>query len=287
MRALRLSGGPNPARAEREPIECSAMQDLLERLDRHRIIDLAQPYYVGMPHHPNHPPFLYGLSKAHGESSFKGVSAAAESIALGGHVGTHIDALCHFSLRGKLFGGADAVGCQSYGGGLSRHHVDTIEPIFRRGVLLDVARSEGLDVLPEDFVVDPECLERASERAGVAAGAGDVVLVRTGWGRFWGDAGRFINNMRCPGVNREAAAWLSARGVFAAGSDTIAFEFLPAPTMPVHVHLLVESGVHIIEALDLEGLASEGVHEFAFVASPLRIRGATGSPIRPVALAAP
>ena len=116
------------------------MRDLLQRFEDCRTIDLAQPYYVGMPHHPNHPPFLYGLSKAHGESSREGVSAAAESIALGGHVGTHIDALCHFSLRGKLFGGADAIGCQSYGSGLSQHHVDTIEPTFRRAVLLDVAR---------------------------------------------------------------------------------------------------------------------------------------------------
>lgn len=263
------------------------MRDLLRQIGDCRTFDLAQPYYVGMPHHPNHPPFLYGLSKAHGESSVEGVSAAAESIALGGHVGTHIDALCHFSLRGKLFGGLDAIGCQSYSAGLSAHHVDTIEPIFRRGILLDVARSQGLDVLPESFVVDAECLERAAEEAGVHVAAGDIALVRTGWARYWADAGRFINNMRCPGVNREAAAWMSARGVFAGGSDTIAFEFLPAPTMPVHVHLLVESGIHIIEALDLEALSQQRVHEFAFVASPLRIQGGTGSPIRPVALAMP
>ncbi len=261
------------------------MRDLLQRLHGCRTIDLAQPYYVGMPHHPNHPPYLYGLSKAHGESSREGVSAAAESIALGGHVGTHIDALCHFSLRGKLFGGADAIGCQSYASGLSLHHVDTIEPIFRRGILLDVARCEGFDVLPEDFAVDADCLYRAEKRAGIQAGAGDVALVRTGWGRYWGDAARFLNNMRCPGVNREAAEWLSDKQVFAGGSDTIAFEFLPAPTMPVHIHLLVKSGIHIIEALDLETLSDEGVHEFVFAASPLRIRGGTGSPIRPVALA--
>lgn len=263
------------------------MKDLLQRLHECRTIDLAQPYYVGMPHHPNHPPYLYGLSKAHGESSHKGVSAAAESIALGGHVGTHIDALCHFSLRGKLFGGIDAIACQSYGSGLSRHHVDTIGPIFRRGVLLDVARCSGHEVLPENFVVDAECLEQAARQSQVEVQAGDVVLVRTGWARYWTEAARFINNMRCPGVNREAAEWLSSKGVFAGGSDTIAFEIVPAPTMPVHVHLLVEAGIHIIEVLNLESLSMEGLHEFTFVASPLRIQGGTGSPIRPVALAMP
>ena len=270
----------------REQVECTAMQELLRQLAESRTIDLAQPYYVGMPHHPNHPPFLYGLSKAHGDNFAGEVSAAAESIALGGHVGTHIDALCHFSLRGKLFGGADAVASQSYAAGLSKYHADTISPIFRRGILLDPAAAEGVDVLPHDFVVDGDCLEKSLDRAEVEIRAGDIVVVRTGWARYWHQPGRFVNNLRCPGVNREAAEWLSAQGVFATGSDTIAFEFVPAPTMPVHIHLLVESGVHIIEALNLETLASEGVREFVFVAAPLRIQGGTGSPIRPVALVA-
>ncbi len=260
------------------------MQELLQCLDQARTIDLAQPYYVGMPHHPNHPPYLYGLSKAHGDHGFGGVSAAADSIALGGHVGTHIDALCHFSLRGKLFGGVDALACQSYGSGLARHHVDTIGPIFRRGVLLDIAGWEGVEALPPDFVIDAAHLECAADRHGVTPGPGDIVLIRTGWARYWHDAGRFINNLRCPGVNREAAEWMSSRKVFAGGSDTVAFEAVPAPAMPVHIHFLVESGIHIIEALNLEELAAEGLGEFVFVASPLRIQGGTGSPIRPVAI---
>lgn len=261
------------------------MRDFLELLGRARTIDLAQPYYVGMPHHPSHPPFLYGLSKAHGDTTVDGVSAAGDAMVLGGHVGTHIDALCHFSFRGRLFGGADALGAQSPTEGLALHHVDHIAPIFRRCVLLDIAATLGGGPLPEDFVVDAARLERAARSARVEIEPGDVVLVRTGWARYWDDSRSFVNGLRCPGVNREGAVWLSRKGVFAAGSDTIAFEFLPAPTMPVHVHLLVESGIHIIECLNLEQLAAEGVHESVFVAAPLRIPGATGSPIRPVALA--
>lgn len=89
------------------------MRELPQRVQAARTIDLAQPYYVGMPHHPSHPPYVFGLSKAHGENAIGAGSAAAESMALGGHVGTHIDALCHFALRGKLHDGIDAVGCQS------------------------------------------------------------------------------------------------------------------------------------------------------------------------------
>src|SRR5215472_3927484 len=84
---------------------------------------------------------------------------------------------------------------------------------------------------------------------------------------------------------RSAVRWISGKGVFAAGSDTVAFEFVPAPTMPVHVHLLVENGIHIIECLNLEQLAADRVYEFVFTAAPLKIRGGTGAPIRPLALA--
>jgi kynurenine formamidase len=72
--------------------------------------------------------------------------------------------------------------------------------------------------------------------------------------------------------------------VFAAGSDTVALELLPNPAMPVHVHLLVESGIHIIEVLNLEELAHDRVYTFVFVAAPLKIRGGTGAPIRPLAI---
>jgi kynurenine formamidase len=90
--------------------------------------------------------------------------------------------------------------------------------------------------------------------------------------------------MHNPGPGEAAARWLSSRKIFAAASDTINFEMVPSRTMPVHVHLLVERGIHIIECLNLEKLAADRVFEFVFVASPLKIRGATGSPIRPFAL---
>ena len=70
-----------------------------------QVYDLAQPYFVGMPHFPTHPPFLFGLTKKHGDQvTAGGVSSSADSIAFGGHVGTHIDALSHFSCNGKLHG---------------------------------------------------------------------------------------------------------------------------------------------------------------------------------------
>ena len=265
------------------------MTDLFERLRRSKVYDLAQPYYVGMPHFPTHPPFLFGLTKKHGDMmSENGTSSCADALALGSHVGTHIDALCHFSSNGRLHGGVEAKTVQSDGGGVEQHSVDTIHPIVRRGVLLDIAAECHSEALPPDFTITPEHLESAARAENVAIQDGDVVLLRTGWARFWNDAARYITgghgmNATGPGPEVDGARWLSKHKVFAAGSDTVAFERVPG-AMPVHVHLLVESGIHIIEALNLEELARDGVYEFVFVAAPLKIRGGTGSPIRPLAL---
>jgi kynurenine formamidase len=261
----------------------SALSELLARIERCRTIDLAQPYFTGMPHYPLHAPYLYSLSKKHGEFvNPGGASSAAEAIALSTHTGTHIDALCHYSSNGKLHGGDETGAIQTYANGIERHSVDTIQPIFRRGVLLDIARLQGTDVLPVDFVITPEHLDRASKDLPIQPG--DVVLLRTGWSGYWSAPGRFISEVHSPGPGLEGARWLSERKIFAAGSETAPFEFVPNPTMSVHVHLLVEKGIHIIECLNLEELAASGAREFLFVATPLKIRGGTASPIRPIAL---
>jgi len=261
------------------------MPSLIDLLSSARVYDLAQPYFLGMPHHPSHPPFLFSLIKKHGEYvGPAGNSSAADSLAMGSHVGTHIDALCHFSCGGKLHGGDEVAGLQSYGGGLGKHSIDTVPPILRRGVLLDIAAAAGLEVLPADFEITPAQLEAAARAAALEIRAGDVVLLRTGWARYFRDPAEFISQVHGPGPRLGGAQWLSARGIYAAGSDTVAFEKVPDPAMPVHVHLLVERGIHIIECLNLEELASAALKEFLFVALPLKLEGATGSPIRPIAV---
>lgn len=267
------------------------MMKLLDSIRQSKVYDLAQPYFTGMPHYPTHPPFLFGLTKKHGDMVAEGgVSSAADAIALGSHVGTHIDALCHFSCGGKLHGGMEASVVQSDAGGIREHSVDTIAPILRRGVLLDIAAHQRLDALAAAFSITAEHLDAAADAQKVNVQKGDVVLLRTGWARYWSDAGRYITGGQGavptgPGPELEGARWLSKHGIFAAGADTAAFEKVPAASMPVHVHLLVDSGIHIIEALNLEELSRDRIYEFVFVAAPLKIRGGTGSPIRPFALA--
>ncbi len=178
------------------------MEQLLEAIRSCRIYDLAQPYYAGMPHHPNHPPFLFGLNKKHGDYvASNGGSSASEALTLGGHVGTHIDALCHFSCGGKLHGGEEAAGLQSYTSGLERHAVDTIAPIFRRGILLDIAGQSGVEALPADFEITPGHLEAAADAAHVENRAGRCGAVAHGMGPLLG---------RCGALHR-AGSWTGTR----------------------------------------------------------------------------
>jgi len=259
------------------------MTDLASAIGASKVYDLGQPFFVGMPHHPAHPPYLYSLNKLHGEFVLdNGASSSSETVTLGGHVGTHIDALTHFSCDGKMHGGLSLA--QSYGGGVSGDSVDTIAPIIRRGVLFDVARLVGVDTLPRDFTITPGHLESF----GIEPPEGGIALIRTGWANFWNDSKQFLTGghgsvVHGPGPTEPAARWLSARKIFAAGSDTVAFERAPS-LMEVHVHLIVKSGIHIIECLNLEELARDGVKQFTFVALPLKFRGGTGSPIRPIAI---
>jgi kynurenine formamidase len=256
-----------------------------------RVIELGHPLYTGMPSSPNHPGFRMTLERRHGDAVRPdGGSASNEVIVTGGHVGTHVDALAHVSHEGLLHGGIDAAEAQR-GGKHTAHGAETIPPMVTRGVLLDVAAVHGVDTLEGGYGVTAEDLAAAAERAGVEPGRGDVALVRTGWGRLFGDAAAYLGKESgVPGVTVDGARWLAERGVVATGSDTTAYEQIPAGAghrvLPVHRVLLVEHGIHIVEHLALEDAAAAGLGEFLAVFAPLRIVGGTGAPVRPLAVVA-
>lgn len=253
------------------------------------VVELGHPYTTGMPCSPNHPGFRMTLIRRHGDMVRPdGGSASNEIIVTGGHVGTHVDALSHVSHCGKLHGDIDAEEAQR-GGRHSKHGAENIPFMFRRGLLLDIARVRGVDALEAGQAVTEQDLRDAADAAGVTPRRGDIVLIRTGWARHFDDAQRYLGQQDgVPGAEVGAAQWLADAGIVAAGADTTAFEHIPAgkghSVLPVHRILLVENGIHIIEHLNLEAASERGLTEFTFVMAPLRITGGTGSPVRPVAV---
>lgn len=257
-----------------------------------RVHDLGRPLSIGMSQSPNHPPYWHSLPRRHGDMvRADGGSAANDIVTMGTHVGTHIDALAHVSQDGCLYGGASAADAQM-GGRFMEHGVHTIEPMVRRGILLDVPTALGHgECSPGGYEITVADLERTLEAQNTQICEGDVVLVRSGWGRHFENPDPTIYrgaSTGVPGVGEQGASWLADLGVHAAGADTIAFECLRPGAghglLPAHRILLVENGIYIIEAMDLDSLAAARDFEFTFVLAPLPFVGATGSPVRPLAV---
>lgn len=267
----------------------STTQQLIEGARRARTVELGHAHFTGMPCSPNHPGFRMTLIRRHGDMVRPdGGSASNEIIVTGGHVGTHVDALSHVSHDGLLHGGIDAAAAQT-GGSFSAMGAEHTPFLLTRGVLLDVAATKGVEVLPAGYGVTADDLRRSADRAGVEVAKGDVVLIRTGWASNFGDPPTYLGQSAgVPGATVDAAEWLAAAGVVTTGADTTAYEQIQPGAghsiLPVHRVLLVESGIHIIEHLNLEAASEQGLTEFLFVMAPLRIVGGTGSPIRPVAV---
>jgi len=250
-----------------------------------RVYDLGRELSPDIPHHPNHPPFMYSLTKLHGDSvDAFGSSASSDIITMGTHVGTHIDGLAHFAVDGMLHGGQKALDYSTKTGGYSTLGIETLAPIVTHAVVADVPRYLGIDRLPDDHLITVEELQATLEHQRSPIPEGGGLLLRTGWGREWPNV-KHPHDAPGPGIDTIRWAWDAGGRIF--GSDTIPFERHPVDRSPVHRELLIERGAHIFEALDLEPVCAAGAWEFLLVAAPLKIRGATGAPVRPVALVLP
>lgn len=206
---------------------------------------------------------------------------------------TQWDALAHILYRGKMYNGYEAHHVNSTGA--KKNGMENAkDKIVSRGVLLDIPRYKGKQWLQPGEAIYPDDLDGAAAMGKVSVGTGDIVLVRTGqigqvradgsWGEYSGGS--------APGLGVDCAQWICEHEVAGYATDTWGTEVIPNETpdifQPLHMILIVHAGVLVGEIFDLEGLAedcaNDGVYEFLFVAPPLPITGAVGSPINPQAI---
>jgi kynurenine formamidase len=201
------------------------------------------------------------------------------------HLGTHIDTLVHLGYYDRFWNGMNAetqLGSRAWtiGG------ADNYPPLVARGVVLDVAALHGVDRVPDDLVIGPDDLRGAAGRQKLELRRGDIVLIRTGKMQEW-PAPAYCE-LPMPGIDLAAARYLCEEaGAMIVGSDTAALEAFPGDEegyAPVHCYMFATTGTPIMEVVNLEELAGEGLDEFVFVGMPMPLRGATGAPLRPVAL---
>lgn len=229
-----------------------------------------------------------------GVSPDERAAGAAEFIGLiyHGYSVTHIDGLSHIFWDGRMYNGLPAAAVTA-AMGATRHDIRALSGgIVTRGVLLDVAGKTDREWLEPGEAVFPEDLEAAEVREGVRVGEGDVLLLRTGYGRKRHEQGPDdVATVGRPGWHAACLPWFKERGVAAIGAD-VAQEAVPsgypALRMPVHVIGIVGMGLWLVDNCDLEALHDTctglGRYEFQFVLAPLRWLGATGSPANPLAV---
>jgi kynurenine formamidase len=264
---------------------------LADRLRAARVYDLEQPRFAGMPIHPAHRPgYLYALHRRHRDTYRPEAdgprSSASGVLTMMEHTGTHIDALSHQACDLVLCGGVPIAQAETPAG-FRQCGVEEVPPLLGPAVLLDVAgwkRCERLDPLR---AISGDELAACAAAQQVAVERGDVLLVRTGYATLWHDEAAYL---QAAGVAKSGSLWAQERGVIAVGADNMAWD-VPGERDPetgatlfAHVYLLAQKGVYIVENLNLEELARDRCYRFAFVGIPLKFNGATGSPLRPLAL---
>jgi kynurenine formamidase len=265
---------------------------LWDDLGKARIYDLEQPRFHGMPIHPTHRPgYHYALHRRHRDTYQPEVNGprtgASGSMMMMEHSGTHIDALCHQSCGLTLFGGIATQDVETpYG--FKKLGIETVPPLLGRGVLLDVAGWKGQERLPPRHSISVDDMKACAAAQNVELRPGDVLLVRTGYGAIWNQEAQYLD---AAGVGKSGTLWAAENRVVAVGADNMAWD---APddrdpetgaTLFAHVYLLPQKGIYIIENVNLEELARDRCYVFAFIGIPLKFQGATGSPLRPLALA--
>ena len=220
----------------------------------------------------------------------EGMGADYFAISPHGFSTSHIDALCHIFYEGQLFNGYPAETVTAHGATkLGIHQLRS--GIVTRGVLLDIPALRGVDALEPGEPIFPEDLEAAEKKAGLVVQPGDALLVRTGrwaWRRANGpwDAGSLA-----AGLDASCLPWLRGRDVATLGSDCVS-DVLPSRVdgvgMPIHTVAIVAMGVHLLDNLDLDNLATACVEEarweFLLTVAPLVLRRGTASPVNPIAL---
>jgi kynurenine formamidase len=287
-----------------EPVSAiqSSVLSALQVARTGRVYDLDPGRFVGMPLWPGHPPFQLmtyrtpaGI-RAQGDQEWLheshnrvGVHFVSELMITGCHSGAHMDALGHITCGVDDRGHGGVPGSERVGDfGLLDRDASELPAIISRGVLVDMARHLGHERLPKGYAISLDEFDAALDEQGTELRRGDAVLVRTGQMGAWLDPAGW-EATRGSGISLEVAERILECEPSVIGGDNEAVEVMPSVIEdnphPVHMRVLIEAGVHLLENLTLEALGEDRAYEFLFIALPPKIRGATGSFVRPVAIA--
>ncbi|MGH9649834.1 MAG: cyclase family protein, partial [Terriglobales bacterium] len=249
-----------------------------------KVYQLGRPYEMGMPVYGTRS-FALWIPEMRGPLGPNQLTWNEEFVAAQiGQVGTQFDGLGHIGINGRFFNCNDTKDFVR-AEGLTRLGVENVGSFFTRGVLIDVAALKGVARLEKGYEITPKDLNAALARQGVSLREGDAVILHTGWGSLWMKDNALYGS-GAPGIGLKSGQWLADQKVVLVGADTGGVEAAPNPDHPkaeaiVHQLMITRNGIHFLENLDTSELARDKAYEFAFVFSPLKLKGGTGSPGNP------
>ncbi|KQW45237.1 hypothetical protein ASC77_19600 [Nocardioides sp. Root1257] len=209
-----------------------------------------------------------------------GFSFSDDILLIPTHGTTHLDALCHVWQDGKMYGGLSSDLVTSRGA--KRLGIEEAGPILTRGLIVDVV-PDGKRWLDVSEPVDLDLLRRKLKDADLTPERGDALFVRTGWVEAWEEGEQ--NQLGWGGFDVDAIDWILEMGLSVIGADNIGVEMSPASdpdcAVPLHVRLMRDHGVYFAELLNLAGFKGSPAVAGMLTMSPLRIMGATASPVAP------
>ena len=272
-------------------ITSAKVLEAIELVEEGRIYELSHVYEPGMPVFPGRTYSLYIPSFPTGGPIGEDL-VYNDELVIGeiGQVGTQFDGPGHIGRRVVADDGEVELvfyngvrGSEMKGAyGLRKLGVEHVGPYITRGVLIDVAGYKNVETLPESYVVTLEDVVGALNEQGLSEDdirPGDAILFNFGWWRLWPDPR--VMSGTWPGIGHEVADWIVEQEASMVGSDAATDE---ASRWVVHRELIVEHGIFNLELMDFEELLEDPVYQFMFVFTPLRLKGATGSPGRPLAI---
>jgi kynurenine formamidase len=203
-----------------------------------------------------------------------------------GQVGTQFDGFAHQTVGNSMYNcfKVDEVSTRS---GFTKLGVENVGSLMTRGVMLDIAALKGVEMLGDTYEITVQDLQQALQRENLQLQPGDAVILNTGWGKLWGkDNAR--HSRTSPGIGVSAALWLAQQDPMIVGADTGGVGVNPDPdpqlSNPVHQIMIVINGIHLLENVKTDELAARQMYEFALVVQPLKLEGASGSTVAPMAV---
>jgi kynurenine formamidase len=272
-----------------------------------RTYELGHIYEQGMPLYGERPMFMNVTPPPKPSSGEGGISLTEYFTGYIGQIGTQFDGLGHQGGNIEMSDGSyetvfyngfttdDILGKNRGRNGLEALGVEGMKPIITRGILIDIAGYKNLHPLPAAYEVTMDDVRGALERQGMSEDSieqGDAVLFNYGWSVNWDNPSKYNDsyvgvgeNEGSPGIFAEVTNWLISKKISVVGADSCCVEVRPRPG-PENVHrmLFLGEGIPMIENMELRELAADNGYQFLFLTLPERLKGATGSMIRPIAI---